>query len=315
MRGRMTTLWKRIDYRLPFQLSDLTLASIPIPVYAYGYTLREAIEGTTPPAPPAARAGTRGLLLRACPASRDTAAIRDQPGDFVEYRLRTYQHHYIDMTIGFAAYTDQFSSKTRSTIRRKIRRLSDHCEGQITMRGFHTLAEIDEFITIAGPLSARTYQERLLDAGLPADEAFRTSARALAEGDSVRAFLLLHGNRPIAYLYLPVSEGTLIYEYVGYDPGYGEWSPGTALFWMAIESLFDERRFSYFDFTEGEGAHKVQFATHSVSCANILLLRRSIRSHLVVAIHRCYGYSIKKFRALAERTGALRALRRRLRQG
>ena len=69
----------------------------------------------------------------------------------------------------------------------------------------------------------------------------------------MRAFLLFLAGEPVAYLYLPVSGRTLIYAYLGYDAEHAHLSPGTVLQMAALENLFAEKRFAYFDFTEGEG--------------------------------------------------------------
>ena len=41
-------------------------------------------------------------------------------------------------------------------------------------------------------------------------------------------------------------------------------SPGTVLQYLALESIFDEKVNSYFDFGEGEGDHKKMFATNFI---------------------------------------------------
>ena len=46
-----------------------------------------------------------------------------------------------------------------------------------------------------------------------------------------------------------VREGIVDYAYLGYDPDYLHLSVGTVLQWLALDSLFAERRFRFFDFT------------------------------------------------------------------
>ena len=71
-------------------------------------------------------------------------------------------------------------------------------------------------------VAARTYQERLLGAGLPDDAGF--VQRMLHDGaaGAVRAWLLRLDGAAVAYLYCPVRSGDLIYEYVGHDPATAE---------------------------------------------------------------------------------------------
>jgi hypothetical protein len=65
-------------------------------------------------------------------------------------------------------------------------------------------------------LSALTYQERLLDAGLPADAL--GEMQDLARRDAARAWLLFIDGRPASYLYAPAEGAALRYAYLGYHP-------------------------------------------------------------------------------------------------
>jgi hypothetical protein len=60
--------------------------------------------------------------------------------------------------------------------------------------------------------------------------------------------------------------------HVGHDPAFNDLSPGAVL---QLEAMRDcsPRPLRRFDFTEGEGQHKRQFATGGVACVDLLLLR------------------------------------------
>ena len=98
----------------------------------------------------------------------------------------------------------------------------------------------------------------------------------------MRGFILFHQDRPVSYLYCPIDNGVLIYAFLGYDPEYMNLSAGTVLQWLALEYLFEERSFRFFDFTEGESEHKKLFATHSVQCANVFFLRSNLRNKFLL---------------------------------
>jgi CelD/BcsL family acetyltransferase involved in cellulose biosynthesis len=136
------------------------------------------------------------------------------------------------------------------------------------------------FHALARGLSARTYQERLLGAGLPEGSEALAEMRALAQADRARAWLLFVDERPIAYLWAPAEGLTLIYAYLGYDPDFAEYSPGTVLQLEAMRELMAERKFRLFDFTEGEGQHKRLFATGGVDCVDLLLMRPTLANLL-----------------------------------
>ena len=109
----------------------------------------------------------------------------------------------------------------------------------------------------------------------------------------VRGFILFHQDQPVSYLYCPVSNGVLIYAFLGYDPGYMNFSVGTVLQWLALEHLFEESLFRFFDFTEGQSEHKKLFATHSVQCANVFFLRSNLRNKFLLHSQRAFDHFSK----------------------
>ena len=232
--------------------------------------------------PPCAGAGPDGLRVLSVSAPLRPELERRFPGYLVG-GVQHYRRHYIDMTGTFEAYLARFSGKTRSTFKRKRRKLEEMAGGTLELAEFRTPDEIGRFFEETLPLSRRTYQARLLDAGLPEGEAAMRTARALAGEDRLRAYLLRVQGHAIAYLYLPVEGATLKYAFLGYDPRYAHYSPGTVLQLEALERLFAERRFRYFDFTEGDGAHKAQFGTDSIEACSLLLLRPSLANRLLLA--------------------------------
>src|SRR6185295_17731198 len=101
----------------------------------------------------------------------------------------------------------------------------------------------------------------------------------------VRAYLLYLKDRAIAYLYFPARNGVLLYSFLGHDPEYNEFSPGTVLLYLALESLFREHRFRLLNFGQGGMQQKEQFSTGEAYCADIYFLRRNLRNMLLVSSH------------------------------
>ena len=260
------------------------------------------------PLPP----GADGYRVQSAPADQ-LSRLDQQFQGFLKSPPQLYARHYIDMALGHDGYMAQFSSKTRATLKRKMRKLADANGGTLDIRSYHAPDQLDAFFAAALPLSNQTYQARLLDAGLPGHAAFRAEAEALARADRLRAWILFLQGKPIAYLYLPVVEDVLIYAYLGYDQGQAQLSPGTVLQMHALEQLFAEQRFRYFDFTEGDGAHKALFGTHQVQCATLFLLAPSIANRAVLTSHRAFNAGVEGTGAWLERIGAKAKIRKLLR--
>ena len=203
----------------------------------------------------------------------------------IRYTLSKYERSFIDLAGSYEDYLMKFSSKTRSTLKRKIRKLTELSGGKLDFRCYSAPHEFEEFHRLGLEVSRRTYQHRLFGKGLPEDGRFVREVLALAAVDRIRAFLLFHEGRPISYLYCPIEKDRLIYGFLGYLPEYAPYSPGTVLQCLAMERIFAEKKFSLFDFTAGEGEHKRMFSTFGVQCCDALYLKPSPRNIDLITLH------------------------------
>jgi CelD/BcsL family acetyltransferase involved in cellulose biosynthesis len=152
-----------------------------------------------------------------------------------------------------------------------------------------------------------------LDAGLPDTADARAGLMDLAMQNRIRAFLLFVEGKAVSYLYLPIENGIISYAFLGYDPAVANLSPGTVLQLYALEKLFAENCYRYFDFTEGEGAHKQMFGTHSIEACSFFLLKPTVANWLLLKSLGVFDSSIAIASSLARRTGAASSIRRMLR--
>lgn len=295
---------------LRFQVGELTLFSFRRRMLRQIYSLKDVLANCAPPQEPLP-AGVAGLAIRSIPASQTDAVVRNYPG-YVVFEQQSYPRHFITMDGDFDNYLQHFSGKSRSSLRRKLRKWQEFA-GDTDIREYRSPDEVDEFYHYARTVSQTTYQERLLDAGLPKGDAALDEMRRLAAADSVRAYLLFHDGRPVSYLYLPSVDRCLIYSHLGYDPTYAQQSPGTVLQMVALEHLFAEGRFRLFDFTEGDGQHKRTFGTDSVDCRDLIVLSPTLANYLVAAALHGFDATVNFLSDIAQRLGIKARLRRILR--
>ncbi|MGE0383608.1 MAG: GNAT family N-acetyltransferase [Gammaproteobacteria bacterium] len=306
--------WHTSRQWLKFQLSDLTLARLPLALLACEIGAGAVDAGQAwqlPPSEPLA-ADLDGYLLRGWPIREPRPRI-ERSGGFLLYTPVQYQRHYVDLRMDFAGYRAHLGARTRGTIERKVRRFQKHCGG-IDLRTYASPEQIAQFHPIAASLSAQTYQSRLLDSGLPGSEQYRDRLVQAAARDGVRGFILFAAGAPISFLLLTAIDGILVYEYLGYDPQWASWSPGTVLHWGALQSLFEERRFRLLDFTEGEGQQKSTLATGELRCATIYCLRAGARIQAAVRAHALMEDFSRGTGALLDRHDLRRPLKRLLRR-
>lgn len=241
----------------------------------------------------------------------DDAISRD--GALLRYVQKSFPRYVADLTTDYEGYLGKFSSKTRSGLRRKIRKFEQASGGEIDWRSYTSPAALREFHGHAREISRLTYQEKLFDAGIPDDEGFVEETVRLARDDHVRAYLLFLEGRPVAYLYCPIVDGVVVYGFLGFDPQHARSSPGTVLQLLAFEQLFEEGKYSMFDFTEGEGEHKKLFSTTSFGCANVFYLKPSLSNRMRIYLHYWLAWMSGRFEAFVRASGVHRRLRRLLR--
>ncbi len=277
--------WELARVPFKFQFGDIVLGSAVLSLFRRNAQLDEPpLDVDDLPEPPPRLDGADGYVVWSHPLAARCPALRARSSGIL-YVPQQYRRFSVDLSGDFEQYLSGFSGKTRSGLRRKLRRFAEASGGSIDFREYRTAEQIAAFFPLARRVSEKTYQERLLRIGLPTGDAFIASAQALAEQDNVRAYLLCLKGDPISYLYCPVDQRVVVYDRLGYDPASASLSPGTVLQLLALEALFAERRFTAFDFTEGEGQHKELFSTKSRLCGDVYVLNRRFIPGSLVTLH------------------------------
>jgi CelD/BcsL family acetyltransferase involved in cellulose biosynthesis len=298
--------------RLKFEIGARTLLAVTRSLVRVPLTLAEARSGIAPALPPLDREAD-GYSVTSLPEEQMAALVACAGGmrPFVRQR---YTRYHLDFAGSYDDWFASLSSNARQGLRRKAKKIAGVSGGQLDVRRFRTADELAAFHPVARAISATTYQERLLGSGLPDDASFVEAMRGLAAADQARAWLLSIAGEPAAYLYCPIHGDTVIYAFVGHDPKFNDWSPGAVLQLEAMQDLFDERRFAAFDFTEGEGQHKRQFATGGVACVDLLLLRPTLANRAVMTALRRFNGVVALAKRVVQGAG-LGGFAKRLRRG
>jgi CelD/BcsL family acetyltransferase involved in cellulose biosynthesis len=271
--------------------------------------LARARTGEVPALPPSEG---DGYIVASLPAEALAPLLAAQP-ELKPFIRQRYRRFFAELDRGFDHWLGTLSAKSRSTLKRKVRKLAERSGGELSLRCYRSANEAEDFYRQARAVSALTYQERLLRAGLPEGEAALAAMRERGARNAMRGWILFLEGRPIAYLYAPAEGETLIYAHLGYDPEFADWSPGSVLQFEAMRQLMDEGAFRLFDFTEGEGQHKRLFSTGEVECVDLLLLRRTPANLLAGWSLSAFDGGIEGAKALLKRLN-LESLARRFRR-
>jgi CelD/BcsL family acetyltransferase involved in cellulose biosynthesis len=296
---------------LRFQIGARTLFSLSRRLQRVPLSLADVLAGTAPALPPLDR-GAEGYSVTSVPLGRVESLAAQHP-ELRAFVRQEYERSYVDLAQPFDDYWSAFSGKTRSTLKRKRRKLEEASGGALDVRFFHAPGDVDAFYRDARTVSAKTYQERLMGSGFPEGEEAAARLRQLAASDALRGWILYLEGAPVSYLYAPGEGDVLIYSHLGYDPDHAALSPGTVLQVEALTQIMGRDRFTLFDFTEGDGQHKRLFASASVPCADLLLLRPTLANRASIASLRMFDGAVGAAKAGLKRLGrdgAFRGLRR-----
>lgn len=307
----MNDSWQERDVQLPLLLGELRLGALHLRGLVVNHGLHPRLDLEVPELPPSAEVA----VIRSHPLS---SVFPEYAGPTPAFRYVPDRYHrcYVNLQQTLADYLKKFTSKSRYTLLKKVRRFHAASGGRIVMQEFTRPDEMDRFLSLARQISAKTYQERLLHAGIPDGPTFVEEMLTLAARGAVRAYTLFLHDHPVAYMYCAAMEaGDLMYRFVGHDPDYGRLSPGVVLQYLALERLFAEQRFAFLDFAEGTGMHKVFFSTGSLACADVYYFRDTLRYRTLVGLHAALRYTSRTASAFSEVLGIKRELKRFLREG
>ncbi len=284
--------WKRASVSIAYRLGEVSVASWKLSALVRKDHFTELTEDKGLERLPIENltGETNALFVPCHPVSKPPAMIVTR-GDTLIYTPKVFNNSFVDLSgLGeFQSYLAQFSSKSRSTLLRKVRKFEKENGEGVVFREFAVADDFDEFFRLAGPISAESYQERLLDAGLPQGPEFSEGIKARAARGDALAWLLYFRGEPVSYVLSLVDNEVATYDYVGYREDSQHLSPGTVLQYFILEALFERKRVRIFDFTEGEGEHKRFFSTGSQLCAKSYVFRRTLINGLRVRCHRSLG--------------------------
>ena len=207
--------------------------------------------------------------------------------EFLAYRPSNPSRHYvINLPASFGEYMQKFSAKTRSNLRRSVRKLQKDTGAEVRLSRITSPEQVDHFVNFAFEISKKTYQWHLLGSGLRSPEVLKRNLRFLAERKWLRCYLLWCGKEVCAFMICHQRNGVCHSPAIGYDPQWEQYSVGTIQQLLVIEDLFSYDRPAIFDFGTGAGAQKEFFGNTHYLDTDVYLLRRRAYARLACSVHR-----------------------------
>lgn len=200
-------------------------------------------------------------------------------------------------------YWKQFSKKTRYNFRYRAKHL-DHSLVCITDK-----RDVRAFLDKVHQLCQQTWQHQRLGMSLGHTDAERHFWERVADLGALRAYLLEHDGRPIAYATGYQWKDHYTYEHTGYDPAYAAKSPGQVLLYRILEDLVARQTPKLFDFGYGHSEYKEMFANHQTLSGPMVLVRRALRPMAIMRLDQTSRFLARSSRAVLKRLGVLSLLR------
>lgn len=210
------------------------------------------------------------------------------------------------------------SARLRARVRNYGRRLEKALDGEVSVQ---VLGRVDQLEQLAGDLDAvarLTYQRAVGGGFTDTPEERRLTAIGLEHG-WLRAWVLYHRERPIAYWLCGVHRDTIMLRTTGYDPAYAEHRPGTYLLLRVIEDSCADPQLRVLDFGPGRSPYKQLFSSESYEERNLVLFAPTLRGRSINLVRSGIlglAWSARRVLDATRQTERLKtAWRRRLRDG
>jgi Acetyltransferase (GNAT) domain len=167
------------------------------------------------------------------------------------------------------------SGRSRSTLRRKIKKLEEAESGQLRVECFREAERVGDFLREVEGISRSSWQGMRLGRVTTSDSTGERRFQYIASLGWLRSYLLTKEKQAIAYLIGYQADGIFYYDDAAYDTAWSSFSPGMVLMCRVLEDLAGIDPPREVDFGYGESPLKSLLGTRAWPEANVYLLRRS----------------------------------------
>lgn len=195
-------------------------------------------------------------------------------------------------------YLSLMSSKTKSTLRKKAKKLAQSLGGELEIVRVDRAHQVRDFLAQAVKVSRNSWQHQFLGSRLDDSDDERAWGERVAGAGLLRSYLLKAGERPCAFVV--GYQFNCVYHYVelGYDRELSEHSPGTILLHMLIQDLCDHKRPATLNFGMGDGDYKRRFGNVQIEDVSIIILRKTLRNYFLIRSHALLRYLVSVLKGI-----------------
>jgi hypothetical protein len=202
-----------------------------------------------------------------------------KPAILFRDHFRLGQHHFAaQLPATVDGFYQGLSPKVRKNQKWQAKKLAEQFSGDVVIRCFRGVTEIEELAIVAEQLASKSYQ-RGIGAGYFDTPVTRAQLRLKAERGWLRGYVLYLAGKPCAFWIGDVNSGTFGSDYLGYDPAYAKYSPGMYLIMKVVEGFCDGHRDGVraIDFGPGPAQYKEVLSTEGWQEVSVHIFAATIK--------------------------------------
>src|SRR5713226_1741140 len=208
--------------------------------------------------------------------------------------------HLLQIPANSEEYLSRMSSKTRSTLRKKAKKLAESAGGKLEMTRIDSEHQVGDFLAQAVRVSRNSWQHEILGNRISDSEDERAWGQRLARVGLLRNYLLKCGGRSCAFVVGYQFNGVFHDVELGYDREFSEHSPGTILLHMLIQDLCDHQPPALLNFGMGDADYKRRFGDVKREDMSIVVFRKSLNNYLLVRSHALLRSLVRAVRSIVK---------------
>ncbi|HWB23578.1 MAG TPA: GNAT family N-acetyltransferase [Gaiellaceae bacterium] len=180
----------------------------------------------------------------------------------------------------FDAFLASRSWETRRGIKKTANRLRTKFGDEMRVEVLREPESLDRLVHDLDRIASLTYH-RAVGAGFADTPEHRELARIGLEKGRTRAYVLYHGEVPIAYWLSSVYGGTMYLQTTGFDNAYSSHRVGNYLLMRLFEDAFADPAIDVIDFGPGDADYKRLYTNDGVRERNLFIFAPTFRARRI----------------------------------
>lgn len=165
-------------------------------------------------------------------------AVRSAPGFLCRDHFPNWNHHgSLKLTDSFQSFLSGLSRKERHNLRRQSQLFLREFSKQVRIHCFQTTEEVERLIRDSEEVGKRTYQ-RALGIGFTDKLETRHQLLMAAKREMLRGYVMYIAEQPCAFMIGIQYQQTLHGLFMGFDPKFRRFSPGSFLLMHCLQESF-----------------------------------------------------------------------------